>query len=90
MIHMYVIIVYDVDESRVNKVRKVLLPFLFWIQNSVFIGEISASRYRILLKKLNKVIDKDYDTIDIFIMRHEKLLKRNTMGRKKDFDSFII
>jgi CRISPR-associated protein Cas2 len=87
---MYVVLVYDVDETRVNKVRKVLLPFLFWIQNSVFIGEISSAKFRILTLRLNKVIDKDYDTIDIFIVRHEKLTKRRTLGRKKDLDSVII
>jgi CRISPR-associated protein Cas2 len=87
---MYVVLVYDVDETRVNKVRKVLLPFLFWIQNSVFIGEISSAKFRILTLRLNKVIDKDYDTIDIFIVKHEKLTKRRTLGRKKDLDSVII
>ena len=90
MIHIYVIIVYDVEKSRVNEVRKVLLPFLFWIENSVFIGEISSAKFRILVKKLNRVIDTEQDTIDVFILRHEKLLHRQTIGKRKDLDSFII
>jgi CRISPR-associated protein Cas2 len=90
VIYIYVIIVYDVEESRVNKVRKVLLPFLFWIENSVFIGEISSAKFRILVKKLNRVIDTEQDTIDVFILRHEKLLHRQTIGKRKDLDSFII
>jgi len=90
VIYIYVIIVYDVEKSRVNEVRKVLLPFLFWIENSVFIGEISSAKFRILIKKLNRVIDKERDTIDVFILRHEKLLHRQTIGRRKDLESFII
>jgi len=35
VIYIYVIIVYDVEKSRVNEVRKVLLPFLSGLEKSV-------------------------------------------------------
>ena len=37
---MYVIIVYDINVDRVNKVKSFLRQYLFWIQNSVFEGEL--------------------------------------------------
>ena len=41
---MYVIIVYDVEVERVDKVRKFLRMYLHWRQNSVFEGEISDAQ----------------------------------------------
>ncbi|MEM3862427.1 MAG: CRISPR-associated endonuclease Cas2, partial [Thermoplasmatales archaeon] len=32
---MYVILVYDVDETRVSSVNKLLKKYLLWVQNSV-------------------------------------------------------
>ena len=37
---MYVILVYDFGEKRVNKMLKLCRKYLNWIQNSVFEGEI--------------------------------------------------
>ncbi len=87
---IYVIVVYDVEEERVQNVRKIILPFLFWIQNSVFIGEISSARFRILKARLGKVIDPQRDTVDFFLLRHEKLVNRLTVGKRKDLDGVII
>lgn len=41
---MYVIIVYDIEEDRVDRVNKILKRFLNWRQNSVFEGELAARR----------------------------------------------
>ncbi|MGB9825625.1 MAG: CRISPR-associated endonuclease Cas2 [Desulfofundulus sp.] len=40
---MYVIIVYDVGQSRVAKVCQYFKRFLHWVQNSAFEGEISRA-----------------------------------------------
>lgn len=37
----FVIITYDIEETRVNKIRKILKKYLYWSQNSVFEGEIT-------------------------------------------------
>ena len=39
---MYIIIVYDINTKRVNKVKSLLRMYLNWIQNSVFEGEINT------------------------------------------------
>ena len=38
---MYVVVVYDVGEKRVQKVLKFLRKYLTWIQNSVFEGNVT-------------------------------------------------
>ena len=41
---MYLIVVYDISEERINKVRKILKKYFLWVQNSVFEGEISEGK----------------------------------------------
>jgi hypothetical protein len=40
---MFVIVVYDANEKRVNKFLKTLRKYLTWVQNSVFEGEIEEA-----------------------------------------------
>ncbi|MBC7195172.1 MAG: CRISPR-associated endonuclease Cas2, partial [Caldisericia bacterium] len=42
---MYVIMVYDVNEKRVNKVLKIGRKYLNWIQKSVLEGEFTLAKY---------------------------------------------
>ena len=52
---MYIIIVYDVNVDRVNKVNKFLKAYLHWQQNSVFEGKVTKSQYNEIIDKLNKL-----------------------------------
>lgn len=63
---MYIIIIYDINTKRVNKVHKYLKTYLTWIQNSVFEGEVSTSQYQIITTELKKLIDEDEDSIIIY------------------------
>ena len=38
VIMMYVLIIYDINVERINKVYKFLKTYLNWVQNSVFEG----------------------------------------------------
>ncbi|MDK2781745.1 MAG: CRISPR-associated protein Cas2 [Archaeoglobi archaeon] len=38
VVRLYVIIAYDVNVQRVNRVKKFLRMYLNWVQNSVFEG----------------------------------------------------
>ena len=54
---MYLIMVYDINEERVNKVLKIGRRYLTWMQNSVLEGEITNAKFMKLkmeLKDLNK------------------------------------
>ena len=68
VVNMYLIIVYDINTKRVNKVKSCLRTYLYWIQNSVFEGEISEVKYEEMKNKLEKIIDKDEDSIIVYKM----------------------
>ncbi len=80
---MYVIIVYDINVDRVNKVKSFLRQYLYWIQNSVFEGEVSDSEFEIIYKGLMKIIDEDVDSIIIYKLRMAELLNREVLGIEK-------
>jgi len=86
---MWVILTYDVNKKRVNDVRKICLPYLRWIQNSVFTGEITKANLIILMDKLKREIEKEEDSVQIFILRDQKLARIKTLGINKEYSNII-
>ena len=80
---MYVIIVCDINVDRVNKVKAFLRQYLFWIQNSVFEGEVSESEFKLIYNGLMKIIDENVDSIIIYKLRMAELLNREVLGIEK-------
>ena len=80
---MYVIIVYDINVDRVNNVKAFLRQYLFWIQNSVFEGEVSESEFKLIYNGLMKIIDENVDSIIIYKLRMAELLNREVLGIEK-------
>ncbi|EKF84794.1 CRISPR-associated endonuclease Cas2 [Methanobacterium formicicum] len=80
---MYVIIVYDIQVERVNKVKGFLRTQLNWIQNSVFEGEVTPSELKYIKDNLTKIMNKNKDSVIIYTLRTEKALKRDVMGIEK-------
>jgi len=80
---MYIIIVYDINVDRVNKVKSFLRQHLFWIQNSVFEGEVTESQLKEIMTKLKDIIDEDADSIIIFKIRTEDQIERKIIGIEK-------
>ena len=71
---MYVIIVYDINVDRVNKVKSFLRQYLYWIQNSVFEGDVSESEFKLIYDGLMNIIDKDWDSVIIYRLRRHCLI----------------
>ena len=86
---MYVVIVYDIGVERVNKIHEYLKTVLFWIQNSVFEGELSKSELKKVKMDLDELIEKDIDSIIIFQFP-EKFLKKEILGLEKNSVDLII
>ncbi len=86
---MWIILSYDVNEKRVNKIRKICMQYLIRVQKSVFIGDISWSNLRILRELLKKEIVEDQDSIQFFILRDEKIVRRIKMGCSYEFSNII-
>lgn len=80
---MYVVIVYDIKVERVNKIKSFLRQHLYWIQNSVFEGELTNSQYMEIVSKLKQIMDEDEDSIIIFKSRMEELIDREVLGIEK-------
>lgn len=87
---MYVILVYDVNEKRVAKALKVCRKYLYWIQNSVFEGEITEAKLEKLKYDLKKVIKEAEDSVIIYKFKNERYTERQTMGVKKGGENLII
>lgn len=80
---MYVIIVYDVKVERVNKVKSFLRQNLFWIQNSVFEGELTNSEFKKVSDGLMNIIDEECDSIIIYKFMMEESLTKDVLGVEK-------
>lgn len=79
---MYTIIVYDVNQSRVNKVCKFLRRYLDWVQNSVFEGEIGVGKLAEIKSGLKRLINADEDSIIFYTLGSNKWLKRDILGQE--------
>ena len=88
---MYVIIVYDIKVERVNKVKSFLRQYLFWIQNSVFEGELLESQAIKLKSELDRYIREDKDSVILFKSRSSRWLEKEFLGKIEDdkTDNFL-
>lgn len=80
---MYVIITYDVGEKRVGKVCKKLRTYLDWTQNSVFEGEITQGKLTQCISELEKIINKEEDSIYLYRINNPRNIKKVIYGRNK-------
>jgi len=85
-----VIVVYDVNVNRVDRVKKFLRKYLYWVQNSVFEGEISEADMEEVKIGLKEIIDKNEDMVVIYRFRSEKAVKKEIMGFDKSKADEII
>ena len=79
---MYVVIVYDVNVSRVNRVKKFLRQHLHWVQNSVFEGEVTLAEFERIKVGILDLIDEDEDSVIIYKLRSKP--KRESFGVEKN------
>ena len=85
---MYVIIVYDVIDNS-NNINKICKRYLNWVQNSVFEGEITENKLKIL-KKLIKEKSKNIDSILIYTTTNKNNIQKEFIGyEKNEISNFI-
>jgi len=87
---MFVIVVYDVGEKRVNKVLKRCRKYLNWVQNSVLEGDISESNLKKMKMELERIIDTEHDSVIIYTSRTTRYTDREIMGLRKGGEELII
>ncbi|MGI5875587.1 MAG: CRISPR-associated endonuclease Cas2 [Dethiobacteria bacterium] len=87
---MFVILVYDINQKRVNKVLKTCRKYLTWVQNSVLEGEITEATLYKLKMELKKIIKENEDSIIIYSLRTTNYSTREIMGLEKGSSDEII
>ena len=78
---MYVIIVYDVDQRRVQRVCKYLRRYLNWVQNSVFEGFLTESQLARVRDGISKRIEEEEDSVYIYKLPDDRWLKKEVIGQ---------
>jgi CRISPR-associated protein Cas2 len=87
---MYVILVYDFGEKRVNKMLKLCRKYLNWIQNSVFEGEITELQLKQLEASARDFMNPDEDSIIIFSSRAQMFMDKRIIGVERNTtDNFL-
>lgn len=84
------ILVYDVNQKRVNKVLKKCRQYLTWVQNSVLEGEISEANLKKLKMELERIINEEEDSVIIYNLRTTKYSSMEIIGLKKGGQENII
>ena len=86
---MFVIVTYDVEVGRIDRVRKLLRRYLNWVQNSVFEGEITLSNLAALERELFEIIEGE-DSIYIYKVKLPKAVEKEILGEGKGApDNFL-
>ncbi|AIY90668.1 CRISPR-associated endonuclease Cas2 [Geoglobus acetivorans] len=87
---MYVIIAYDVNVERVNRVKKFLRQHLNWVQNSLFEGEVTPADLEEIRMGLRRIIDEEEDMVVIYRLRSADAMKREVIGVEKSSVDEVI
>lgn len=87
---MYVIMVYDVEIERVNKVLKVARKYLNWVQNSVLEGEMSRAQFERLKSEIKHTIDDEKDSVIFYVLRTRAYFRREVLGVEKNILGNIV
>ncbi|RKY97250.1 MAG: CRISPR-associated endonuclease Cas2 [Candidatus Hydrothermota bacterium] len=77
---MFVILVYDAGEKRVQKFHKICRKYLTWVQLSVFEGELSRAQLEKLKAELRDVMDFEEDSVIIYQFRSKRYFAREVIG----------
>ncbi|MBE3575408.1 MAG: CRISPR-associated endonuclease Cas2 [Firmicutes bacterium] len=80
---MYIILVYDADAKRDPKILKLCRRYLTWVQNSVFEGELTEAKYKMLKRELQQLINAKEDSIVAYQLRTTHYYRRDIIGREK-------
>ncbi|TGG88911.1 CRISPR-associated endonuclease Cas2 [Geotoga petraea] len=88
--YSYIILMYDINEKRVQKVFKICKKYLEHYQKSVFMGEITASNIIKLRKELKKIINKKEDFVAIIKMMNEKSFEIESYGNEENEDKDFL
>lgn len=87
---MFVIVIYDAGEKRVQKFHKICRRYLTWVQLSVFEGELTTAQVEQLKAEIKAVMNTEEDSLIIYKFRTKRYFSREVIGVEKGTpDEFI-
>ncbi|POZ89434.1 MULTISPECIES: CRISPR-associated endonuclease Cas2 [Petrotoga] len=95
---MKIILIYDIDTTdqetnpnkRLRKILNISRQYLNQIQKSVFEGNLTQGELFKLKNEILKVVDKEKDSVIIYLLNDGVDLKRNILTNIKDpYDNFL-
>lgn len=87
---MYIILVYDVGEKRVQKVHKLLKRYLNWVQNSVFEGELTEGQFEAMKIDVKERMNEKEDSVIIYKLGSLKYTDREIVGVEKNLTDNLL
>lgn len=87
---MYVILVYDVQKKRCGKVMRTAEKYLFHVQESVFEGTLTKTRYDRLKSELQNLIDPESDSVILYVQSACGKIHRAQLGTHLAGNALII
>lgn len=90
MIAVFVVLVYDANVRRVTRVLKKCRQYLYWVQNSVFEGDITPGRLKRLKKELADLIDPEEDSIIVYEFGSTRYARRGIIGLEKGNRDIVL
>jgi len=80
----------EIEEERVAKVLKICRKYLYWVQKSVFEGEITEAKLEKLKTELKKTIKLEEDSILIYTFTNTWYTKKEVIGIEKGGEEIIL
>ncbi|MDW7669647.1 MAG: CRISPR-associated endonuclease Cas2 [Bacillota bacterium] len=87
---MFIILMYDINSKRVNKVLKICRKYLTWVQNSVLEGNITNANLERMIVEIKAVIKEEEDSVLYYKFRTLAYSERVNIGVVKGEETNIL
>lgn len=87
---MYVIVSYDVEVKKCQKLLKLLRKYLFHVYNSVFEGELTDKEETTMKEQIQKIINNSESSVIIYRLPSNKPLSKSVIGKQPRNVNIII
>jgi CRISPR-associated protein Cas2 len=88
---MYYILTYDLTSpKRLPKLLKLCRKYLNWVQNSTFEGELTSTQVIELKENIKGIINKKEDSVFIYAIRTDMVVKKEVLGIEKNEITFFV
>ncbi|QTX32144.1 CRISPR-associated endonuclease Cas2 [Aminithiophilus ramosus] len=75
------ILTYDTAADRIPPIYRYLQKNFFWLQRSIFCGQIGKNGTDRLERQLRPLIDPSYDSVYLFQLRYPFTMEVETWGK---------